>query len=311
MGPITLTPHVISPVWAGTRLAQIRGLEPSGEENYGESFDISAHEGVTSQVASGPGEGMAYDEFLRAYHDEVLGDTEDTESLQTIFMDAKEFLSVQVHPGEEDAARLVGDRGKVECWYICEAEPGAELIGGCTTCDLEALREASANDTIGERYGLRVPVHPGDFVQVPSGTMHAMGPGILSVEIGSFGNTTFRLCDWGRGRELHVDQGFEVLNPSNCVTVAHVGDPERVDHPATHRAIHNEAFTCDVIDVRDSWQVPTDGRYFLLTCVWGAAHVSSPEGDTDLAYTESCVIPASLEGVTVSGDCRVVVSRRC
>lgn len=310
MGPIRLTPHVISPIWAGRRLAEIRGLSPEGDENFGESFDISAHEGVTSQVASGPAEGMPYDEFLRVYHDEVLGVTPDTESLQAIFMDAVEFLSVQVHPGEEDAQRLVGDRGKVECWYICEAEPGAELIGGCTTTDLDALREASANDTIGERYGLRVPVHKGDFVQVPSGTMHAMGPGILSVEIGSFGNTTFRLCDWGRGRELQVDQGFEVLNPENCVTVAPTGDPEKVDHPASHRAIDNEAFTCDVVDVRGECEMPTGGQYFLLTCVWGSVAVASAEGNLELDYTQSCVVPASLEGVTFSGCGRVVVSRR-
>ena len=193
MGPILLEPTYISPIWGGTRISEARGLPHGGDVNNGEAFDVSAHEGICTTVANGPCAGMKFDEFLARYHDEVIGDLDDEATIQVVSMDPKEFLSVQVHPDEAYAQAAEGDHEKAESWYILHAEAGAELIAGCSTDDVDALRAAAADDTIGNRYGKRVEMHEGDFILIPAGTMHALGPGIFAVEIGSFGNTTYRL----------------------------------------------------------------------------------------------------------------------
>ena len=343
MGPILLKPTYISPIWGGTRISEARGLEHGDDVNNGEAFDVSAHPDVCTSVEGGPFDGTRFDELIAKHHDELIGDLADDATIQVVSMDPKEFLSVQVHPDETYAQAAEGDHEKAESWYILHAEPGAELIAGCTTSDVDALREAAADDTIGDRYGRRVEMHEGDFILIPAGTMHALGPGIFAVEIGSFGNTTYRLCDWGRGRELHVDKGFDVLKTDNETTVEHLGIYDeaagtRVRRGVTHRlfesnvdnettvehlGIYDEAagtrvrrgvthrlFESNVVDVAGEWHVEKGGRYQILTCVHGTATIETSEGTVELGYTRSCVIPACVREFTVRGNCRVLQSYR-
>lgn len=311
MGPLKFTPTYISPIWAGTHLAEIRGIEGAdAEHNHGEAFDISAHPSIETTIADGPLAGMKLSDAIAAHHDEIIGDLPDDAVIQITWMDPIESLSVQVHPTEEYAQRVEGDHGKPEAWYIAGAKPGAKLIGGSTTCDLDKLRAAAADDTIGDTYCKRVAVQEGDFVMVPAGTMHALGPGCFAVEVSSFGNKTYRLCDWGRGRELHVDKAFDVLDPTSTPTVNRLGgfDPERGTR--TQRGVSCRQFASNVVDVDESWSAHTDGRYQIVTCVAGNGHVITEEGELELAYTESVLIPACCASYTVTGPCRVLQSYR-
>lgn len=310
MGPILLEPTYISPIWGGTRISEARGLECGGEVNNGEAFDVTAHEGICTTVANGPCAGMKFDEFLARYHDEVIGDLDDEATIQVVSMDPKEFLSVQVHPDEAYAQAAEGDHEKAESWYILHAEPGAELIAGCLTDDLDALRAAAANDTIGDQYGRRVEMHEGDFILIPAGTMHALGAGIFAVEIGSFGNTTYRLCDWGRGRELHVDKGFDVLKTDNEASVRHLGTYDEAAGTRVRVGVEHELFVSNVVDVAGEWSCEKPERYQVLTCVHGDAVVETDEGTVELPYTMSAVIPACVRSFTVRGNCRVLQSFR-
>lgn len=142
--------------------------------------------------------------------------------------------------------------------------PGATLIGGSTTTDLDALRAAAADDSIGERFGKRIAVSEGDFVFVPAGTMHALGAGIFAVEVGSFGNRTYRMCDWGRGRELHVDKAFEVVNTESTATVRHFGSyghDEAGDAalPRIREGVRCGLFVSNVIDIDKDYEMEPDG----------------------------------------------------
>lgn len=307
MGPILLSPHYISPIWGGTAIARARGIDLARGQNYGEAFDVSAHEGVESVVANGLDAGTPLGQLLSQRHREVMGDDPEDMVVQVVSMDARQNLSVQVHPDEAYARRVEHDREKAESWYILDAAPGATLIAGCTTDDVDQLRRAAASDTIGQEYGRQVPVQQGDFVLIPAGTLHALGAGIFAVEVGSFGNTTYRLCDWGRGRPLQVDRGFDVLRTGNEPVVRHLGqrDPSRpqVRVGADHRLFH-----CDVVDVSGSWECELGGTYRVVTCVEGAAGVNCGGQEVRLGYTTSCIVPACAQGFQVSGDCRVLVS---
>lgn len=313
MEPLKFSPTYVHPIWAGDAIAKARGLPTDTEHNYGEAFDVSAHPDVCVTIANGPLAGMHLDDAISAHHDDIIGTLPDHDVIQITFMDARETLSIQVHPNEEQAQRLDGDHEKTESWYILHAEPGATLIGGSTTTDLDALRAAAADDSIGERFGKRIAVSEGDFVFVPAGTMHALGAGIFAVEVGSFGNRTYRMCDWGRGRELHVDKAFEVVNTESTATVRHFGSyghDEAGDAalPRIREGVRCGLFVSNVIDIDKDYETEPDGVYHIITCVQGSCTVESPEGAVGLACTESALVPASAERYTVRGTCRVLLS---
>lgn len=313
MEPLKFSPTYVHPIWAGDAIAKARGLPTDTEHNYGEAFDVSAHPDVCVTIANGPLAGMHLDDAISAHHDDIIGTLPDHDVIQITFMDARETLSIQVHPNEEQAQRLDGDHEKTESWYILHAEPGATLIGGSTTTDLDALRAAAADDSIGERFGKRIAVSEGDFVFVPAGTMHALGAGIFAVEVGSFGNRTYRMCDWGRGRELHVDKAFEVVNTESTATVRHFGSyghDEAGDAalPRIREGVRCGLFVSNVIDIDKDYETEPDGVYHIITCVQGSCTVESPEGAVGLACTESALVPASAERYTVRGTCRVLRS---
>lgn len=313
MEPLKFSPTYVHPIWAGDAIAKARGLPTDTEHNYGEAFDVSAHPDVCVTIANGPLAGMHLDDAISAHHDDIIGTLPDHDVIQITFMDARETLSIQVHPNEEQAQRLDGDHEKTESWYILHAEPGATLIGGSTTTDLDALRAAAADDSIGERFGKRIAVSEGDFVFVPAGTMHALGAGIFAVEVGSFGNRTYRMCDWGRRRELHVDKAFEVVNTESTATVRHFGiygHDEAGDAalPRIREGVRCGLFVSNVIDIDKDYETEPGGVYHIITCVQGSCTVESPEGAVGLACTESALVPASAGRYTVRGTCRVLQS---
>ncbi len=132
--------------------------------------------------------------------------------LMVKYIFTSEKLSIQVHPSDDQARRAGHRQGKEECWYILDAEPGASVgIGTKYPLDAQALADACRS---GEIEGLMdwIPVKPGDFFYIPAGTVHAIGVGISLVEIQQNADLTYRLYDYGRPRELHLDQGVEVAD---------------------------------------------------------------------------------------------------
>ena len=129
-------------------------------------------------------------------------------------IDAKESLSVQVHPNDEWAKKLENSRGKTECWLILNVEPGAGIYIGLNDGVTETMfREAIEKNHNVEKLMKFVPVERGDFIAVPAGTIHAIGGGVTLMEAQQASGITYRLWDWGRtGRELHLDKGIQVSN---------------------------------------------------------------------------------------------------
>lgn len=306
MGPLLLRPNYISPVWSGPRVNEARSIE--GETLFGESFDVSVHEGLVNAVEGGPYDGMPLDELIAAHRAEVMGDVEADGIVQVLVMDAAQNLSVQVHPDEAYAQAHEGDHEKTEAWYILAADPGAFIYCGATTDDVSALRSAAADDTIGERFCRKMPVSEGDFVLIPAGTVHALGKGVFALEVGSLGFRTYRLCDWGRGRELHVRQGFDVLRTQSRPEPHRLGAFDPSLPAAVRRGFTHRLYASDVIDVRGRWEHRMDGRYEVLSCVAGTALVRSDEGEVELPYTRSALVPACVGSYVIEGTCRVLRS---
>jgi mannose-6-phosphate isomerase len=172
-----------------------------------------------------------------------------------------ERLSIQVHPNDEQARERGLTQGKSECWYILDAEPGATLgLGLKREVPKDELRVAALDGSIEELMNWR-PVTRGDFVFVPSGTIHAIGAGISLLEFQQNADVTYRLYDYGRPRELHLDDGMEVASAAAFPEhlIQHLSGSERrtlVDGPHFKLLLTDE----DALQDRRRWVIPIDAE---------------------------------------------------
>ena len=214
--PLFLQSVMHEKIWGGTKLRDEFGYEiPS--DKVGEYWAISAHPNGVSTVKNGRFAGQKLD-TLYAEHRELFGDrSEPVFPLLTKSLDANDWLSVQVHPDDAYGLKHEGELGKTECWYIIAADEGAEIIYGHNAKSKEELREQIESKNW-DQLLTKVKVKAGDFFYVPSGTMHAIGSGILILETQQSSDTTYRVYDFDRKddagnlRELHLEKSIDVLN---------------------------------------------------------------------------------------------------
>jgi mannose-6-phosphate isomerase len=211
--PLLFEPALHARVWGGKQLETRLGKHPSTAEPVGESWEIY----FQNRVSNGALHGKTLGELIAEHPKEIVGspDADPEFPLLIKFLDSRDWLSVQVHPDDALAEKLEGQpRGKTECWYIIDAVPNAEIIYGLN----EALNEATFRQAIESGHTRdvlqSVPVKAGDFVYVPAGTVHALGPGILLYELQQTSDTTYRVYDWdrlgldGKPRALHIDKSL-------------------------------------------------------------------------------------------------------
>lgn len=220
---LALEPQYRERVWGGTRLA--RGPEPIGEAwlAYGESV-----------VAKGPLAGRKLDDLRVAFGAQLVGEVVAQRfpqrwPLLAKILDCADWLSIQVHPNDEQARRMAGpnESGKTEAWYFLEAAPKARILmgvkRGVTPPELNlAIRQGHVAEVSEE-----MAVRPGEAVLIPAGTLHALGPGLLLYEIQEQSDITYRAYDWGRpqseGRKLHIEES---------AAVATTAGPEPLNRPS-------------------------------------------------------------------------------
>lgn len=191
------------------------------ETGIGESWELSAHPDGQSVIASGTFAGMYFGEFIEKYGEEVVcwkSSSLDRFPVLIKFIDAKNALSIQIHPYDDYALENENEFGKNEMWYVVDCEPGAYLYCGLKQdSSKEEIRERIENNTITEILN-KIEVHKGDCVMVKAGTIHAIGAGILICEIQQNSNCTYRMYDYdrrdkfGNRRELHISKAIDVVD---------------------------------------------------------------------------------------------------
>lgn len=224
--PLIFEPVVMEKVWGGRRLGSLGKVLSKPDAKYGESWELAdldstsasgaGGQGVRSVIANGPMRGRTIREAIAAWGDDLMsspaGDRRAT-PLLIKYLDACEDLSVQVHPSPEYAAAHPDAHLKTECWYIMDADPsgGAKIYKGIKpgVSRDEFSRLARAGDPRIVDTLLAWPAIPGECHNLPSGTVHALGAGVLVAEVQTPSDTTYRLYDWGRaGREMHIEQAL-------------------------------------------------------------------------------------------------------
>lgn len=209
-------------VWGGTSLRD-RLNKKIPYDHTGESWEVACHDNGDSIIRNGVLQGLTLKEALQVHAKEITGqDMKADEKFPLLikFIDAKDKLSVQVHP--EDAYAMInenGELGKSEAWYILDAKPGAKLIAGLKDkVSKEDFIEALEKKGELEHVLNEVEVHTGDVINIPAGFVHAIEDGILLAEIQQNSDTTYRVYDWnrvgldGKSRELHVDKSLDVID---------------------------------------------------------------------------------------------------
>ena len=294
--------------WGGHALKERYGKH-TPEEITGESLEISALPGHESRVMNGRYRGRSLREIFSIWGEWLTGKREKDFPLMLKILDAQQCLSVQVHPDDAYAMDHEGKRGKSEAWYILDAAPGAKLVYGVDTHgeDLGTIVQEGRLEAC-----LRwVNVKAGDVFHIPSGTIHALGPGIQCYEIQESSDVTYRFWDWdrtgrdGKPRDLHTRQAVSVTQtdslPPETGRESTAGEGGTVT-----KLVSDPHFRLDAVDLDGTWALPAGRMQFLtptVPCVlrWGRhSHA--------LAAYQSALVPAGMKDVRITGQGRVLVS---
>lgn len=314
--PLLLNPSLHVKVWGGRQLETVLHKPLPTDEPYGEAWEM--HE--TATVANGEFEGRTLSDLLAEFGHDLIGpDSDPAEGFPLLakLIDAADWLSVQVHPNDEQAHDLEGQpRGKTEAWYILAAEPGARLVIGMKPgTTREQMAQAIRDNTLGELL-VYADAAPGDVLFIRAGTIHAIGAGILIYEIQQSSDTTYRLYDWGRlgldgnPREMHIDKGTQVANLEKLPEMLHTGD---ANAPVVE-IVKSEYFTTLLyqLNADNGTQInleTKDCRFHILTCIAGAATVNTPDyGEVTMQSGQTVLIPSSLGAYHLTGNARVLCS---
>ena len=205
-------------------------------------------------------------------------------------------LSVQVHPDDALAQAMGQPRGKTECWYVLEAAPGAVIALGLREgATAEAVRAGIADGTL-EKLLEWVPVEVGDMIFVDAGTVHAIGPGVVFLETQQTCDITFRMYDYGRPRELHIEQALRAMKMKT-----EAGKVKPVAMNGFTRLIAQRYFVVDRYDIVGvgAVTVPTEGAGCLVGLAGAAAVIGGQEGEVELLPGKAVVVPADCPSIIV------------
>jgi mannose-6-phosphate isomerase len=218
--PLTFTPLCMERVWGGRRITEELGRCAGGAAPIGESWELVDRPEAQSTVARGPHQGRTLHELWTHHRTEIFGNSapqSDRFPLLVKILDARETLSVQVHPPAAVASQLGGEP-KTEMWYLLDATPQAAVYAGFKRGVSRADFEQALTSGSVESLLHKIPVRPGDAIFIPSGRCHAIAAGCLIVEIQQNSDTTYRVFDWnrvgldGKPRTLHVDQSLASID---------------------------------------------------------------------------------------------------
>ncbi len=259
MRPLLFESYTYETIWAGHRLEAFR----RSSDKIGTSFEVSAHPTGSTRIANIEGQPLFLD-YLKGREEALLGpDWTIHDLMRTCFLDTSDVLSVQVHPDDDYAQLHSHDDGKDESWYIVDADEDAFLYAGATTKNLDVLHQALEKGTI-QDYMRKWHVHAGDYIDIPHGTLHALGANILAYEMGTNSNTTYRFYDWdrvdanGQKRPLHIKESFDVV------------DLKRKPHfvraqKTSHRLSEMDHYVIDELYINSPKTINCGETYFIIT----------------------------------------------
>ena len=301
--PLTFGPIYKEKIWGGRNLERLFGRELPPEAPIGESWELAdLREGV-SVVSNGPLAGRMLTDLTREMGDRLLGGAKPMANgrfpLLLKLLDANDILSLQVHP-DAAAVRAIGGSAalKTECWYVVESRDGYIYRGVLPGTDPQTFREAIEHDEA-EEYVKRVDCRTGGFYYLPAGTVHALGAGLVVAEVQTPSDTTYRVTDWGRGREIHVEQSMECIHFEPADDTAPGADGRGT-------LLVTEFFTVAKRTARPGENGFAAGRCRAWMILTGQGEIRGDVETVRFRAGDTILIPAALSGdvvVSAPSDC--------
>lgn len=305
MYPLKFNNLYYEKIWGGRALDKFRDNVPSG--NIGESWDVACHEHGISTVINGELKGKTLKELIDIYGEKLLGSKIEDKNFPLLLkiINSKDNLSIQVHPYDEYAKRVENGIGKTEAWYVLEAQEGATIVLGTKDCDKEEFYKGIQNDTLHECINT-IKVKKGEVYFIPSGMIHSIGRGVTLVEIQENSDITYRVYDYGRGREIHIEKSLDVIDFSlkGCKT-----EPKVEKHEGYTKFSHCTCnyFAVEEYEIRTTLEEETSGeRFYMYTCVEGEGEIYAENFKEKISYGESVLIPAAMGEYKLIGPMKVL-----
>lgn len=305
VGPLRFEPFLRPMVWGGRRLAEVLRKPLPTDQAYGESWEVSDHPVHRSVAAVGRQAGRTLRQLMDDDRAALLGPAAagcDTFPWLVKFLDARDWLSVQVHPNERMVCELCpGEGSKTEAWFVLAADPGSRVYAGLLPgVDEARLRQALNQGTVAECLHQLTP-RPGDCIFLPAGTVHAVGGGVLMAEVQQTSDATFRLFDWnrrdsqGKSRQLHIEEAIASIDwsagPVEPIRVRHFGTRAG---PGRQGLVQCPYFALDYVHERAPFAVGGKGQMQLLVVLEGSGVFEGVEGSLRLEVGQAWVLPAAL-----------------
>lgn len=316
MAVLKLTPAFKDYLWGGTRLRD-DFQKDCDFDKIAESWELSCHKDGPSTISNGEFKGLTLSEYIEKAGKSVLGtDCEKFDNFPILIklIDAKDNLSVQVHPDNEYALRVEGEYGKTEMWYIVDCDEGATLLYGFKdTISKDEFAQRIADNTLLEVTNA-VPVKKGDVFFIQAGTLHAIGKGILIAEIQQNSNTTYRIYDYGRvgkdgkPRELHVEKAKDVTDL--CPAKAYPETPVEQKDGYTSKLLSScDYFTTYAIDVESKSVLEADEKSFVSLLILEGEGKVIGDDTVEFRKGDSIFVPAGTGKFAVDGKCKAILTR--
>ena len=305
--PLLLEPVIKDYIWGGTRLKDEFGFE-TDKEIAAEGWMLSCHKDGTNIILNGALSGKRLDDVLK------LWGYEDTFPILIKLIDAKQKLSVQVHPNDAYALEKEGEYGKTEMWYVVDCVEGATLAYGFNRAiDKLEFEERIKNNTLDEVINY-VPVKKGDIFFIAAGTLHAIGDGILIAEIQQNSNTTYRVSDYGRlgadgkPRELHINKALDVTE-TVVPTIAYgdVGEVTNFSYGSERKLAECEYFSTKKLDLSGETKITVTEKFVSMLILDGEVSVKY-NGEEILAKKGYSIFLPENVTVSVSGKAEIILS---
>ena len=310
MYPLKFEPILKQTLWGGDKIIPFKHLN-SDLKGVGESWEISGVEDNESVVANGPDKGLTLADMVRKYREELVGEANYARfgnkfPLLIKFIDAKQDLSIQVHPADDLAKKRHNSMGKTEMWYVVDADKGAKLRSGFSEqITPKEYKERVLNNTITDVLQ-EYEIKPGDVFFLPAGRIHSIGAGCFIAEIQQTSNVTYRIYDFnrkdknGNTRELHTELSKDAIDYT-------VEEDYRTDYtPEQNKPVELVTcpyFTTSVYDLTENMTMDYSelDSFVIYICMEGSCTVTDNESNSlEVQAGESILFPAATKEVNVA-----------
>lgn len=311
--PLQFEPILKERIWGGEKLKTLLH-KPITSNITGESWELSTVEGDVSIVANGEWKGKSLTELINSFPDEILGTAVHTRfgkqfPLLFKYLDAREDLSIQVHPNDELAKKRHNSFGKTEMWYIMQADDNARIIVGFKeNSNAEEYLENLENKTLLSILD-DVKVKSGDVFFLETGTVHAIGAGLVVAEIQQTSDITYRLYDFdrvdanGNTRELHVDLALEAINYNKVETKKSYTNKSN----QSNTVVDCPYFTTNYIPLDGAISVSKSRESFTVyMCVEGSFEIEYNNSKMQYIKGDTVLIPAAMNVFILNGKASIL-----